>query len=278
MFLAPPFYSIQQVKSLWKSVAFLYQNSAPFRENFVCSSKNGSGKWGTPRIEWTVKLGVMPIPGAVQLPVPTVRGWIQPLKTHRTRSLLGKSPENFCPANWKKNRSMILFLLHIPKHLVKNAWGPLELAPGKIDLVGFLKLLREVFCEQQQQRKQLETLPADSLEETESWTFGTEYRSRVHVQNSTGVHHLPWVWLCRIFACKCGAQTLDGFKRFATSVNDMACKRDLFFLTGWFSYQRTTSAVSCFLFNSEKTLRIWIIFGMSSLQKKGNSLWLTIAV
>lgn len=99
-----------------------------------------------------MKLGVMPIPDAMQLPVPTVRGWIQPLKAYRTRSLLGKSPENFGPANWRQNWSMILFLLHIPKHPVKNTWGLLELALGKIDPVSFLKILREVFCEQQQQQ------------------------------------------------------------------------------------------------------------------------------
>lgn len=158
--------------------------------------------------------------------------------------------------------------------------GALLSCPGKDRPGGFFKTFKRSILWTTTTTKQLENLPADTLKETESWTFRTKYRSCVHDQNSTGICHLPWVWLClcRILACKCGAQDLHDFKRFATSVNHVVCKRDFLFLTEWFSYQRTTFDVSCFSVNSEKTLCVWLIFGMSSLQKKGNSLWLTTAV
>lgn len=130
-FSVPPFYSIQQIKPLWKYLVFLYQNSASLRESFVYSFQMGqddkAAHWGFNDHFWIgllynllYKLGVMLIHDERQLCVPTIRGWILPLKTYRTWSLLGSSPENFCPASWKSHLSMSLFSLDIFKHPVKK--------------------------------------------------------------------------------------------------------------------------------------------------------------
>jgi len=59
---------------------------------------------------------------------------------------------------------MSLFVLHKFKHPAKTSWGPVVLAPRKIDPTGFhIALLREIFCGQE---KHWDNLNWDNFKKT----------------------------------------------------------------------------------------------------------------
>lgn len=142
--------------------------------------------------------------------------------------------------------------------------------------------VKEVFCRRE---KHWDNLPAGTFKETVSWTSRTKFRSCESAQSSTVISHLHlhWPWLSSLITHTCGAGRSGWLYRRYLPLPHMRHgqkERFLLFNTGGGGDMSNIYlyCATCFRQLREDITLVCLIFGMSSLRKKGNSLWFTVAI